>query len=140
MKIMICGSMTFAKEMMDAKKKLEGLGHSIFVPSDIESHIKEPSLIDNLEKNSKHAIEKDVLRNCFNLIARSDGILVLNYPKNKIDGYVGASSLMEIGLAYYLGKKIFFLNPIPSSRETRWAHEIKIIQPAVINGDIELIR
>ena len=137
---MICGSMTFAKEMMDAKKKLEGLVHSIFVPSDIESHIKEPSLIDNLEKNSKHAIEKDVLRNCFNLIARSDGILVLNYPKNKIDGYVGASSLMEIGLAYYLGKKIFFLNPISSSRGARWAHEIKIIQPAVINGDIELIR
>ena len=140
MKIMICGSMTFAREMMDAKRKLEGLGHSVFVPSDIESHLKDSSLIDNLEENYNHTIEKDVLRNCFNLIAKSDAILVLNYPKNKIKGYVGTSSLMEIGLAYYLGKKIFLLNPVPSSREARWAHELKIIQPVILNGELERIK
>lgn len=64
MKIMICGSMTFAKEMMDTKRKLEDLGHSVFVPSDIESHVKDPDLIDNLEENYKHTIKKDVLRQC----------------------------------------------------------------------------
>ncbi|MFH1183003.1 MAG: hypothetical protein V1690_01940 [Candidatus Moraniibacteriota bacterium] len=29
MKIMICGSMTFAKEMLEAKKKLEKMGHEV---------------------------------------------------------------------------------------------------------------
>lgn len=140
MKIMICGSMTFAKEMINVKRKLEDLGYSAFVPSDIESHVKEPALIDNLEVNYRHVIEEDVLRNCFSLIAKSDSILVLNYPKNKINGYVGTSSLMEIGLAYYLRKKIFILNPVPKPRDARWAHELKIIQPVIINGDLKLIR
>ena len=140
MRIMICGSMTFAKEMIDAKRKLEELGHSVFVPSDIESHVKDPALIDNLEQNYKHTIEKDVLRQCFNLIAKSNAILVLNYPKNKINGYVGTSALVEVGLAYYLGKKIFLLNPVPSSRSARWAHELKIIQPVILNEELERIK
>lgn len=76
----------------------------------------------------------------FNLIVKSDAILVLNYSKNKIDGYVGTSSLMEIGLAYYLGKKIFLLNPIPSSKKVRWAHELEIIQPVILNRDLKRIK
>lgn len=140
MKIMICGSMTFAKEMMDVKRKLEDLGHSVFVPSDIEFHVKDPFLIDNLEENYKHTIKRDVLRNCFNLISKSDAVLILNYPKNKSNGYVGTSSLMEIGLAYYLRKKIFLLNPVPSSREARWSHELKIIRPSIISGNLKKIK
>lgn len=140
MKIMICGSMTFAKEMIDTKRKLEDLGHTVFVPSDTESHLEDPSLIDNLEENYKHTIKKDVLRKCFDLITKSDAVLVLNYIKNGIEGYVDTSSLMEIGLAYYLGKKIFLLNFIPKAKDARWAHELKIIQPVIINGDLELIR
>lgn len=140
MKIMICGSMSFAKEMLKAKQKLEEAGYEVNVPSDIESHIKNPKLIDDLESNYKHALERSVMKKCFDLIAKSDAILVLNYSKNGIDGYIGTSSLMEIGLAYYLGKKIFLLNPIPSAKEARWAHELKVIQPVIINGDFELIR
>jgi len=137
---MICGSMTFAEEMMDVKSKLEKLGHIVDVPSDIESHLEDPSLIDNLEENYKHTIEKDILRQCFNLIARSDAILVLNYPKNNINGYVGTSALMEIGLAYYLQKRIFLLNPVPNPRDARWAHELAIIQPVILNEDLSKVQ
>lgn len=131
--------MTFAEQMIKTKKQLESLGHSVFVPSDIESHIKDPSLIDNLEENYRHTIEKDVLRSCFSLIAKSDAILVLNYPKNEINGYVGISALMEIGLAYYFRKKIFLLNKIPKAKEARWAHELKIIQPIILEGNLNKI-
>ena len=140
MKIMICGSMTFAKEMMDTKRKLENLGHSVFLPSDIESHLKDPFLTDNLDENYKHTIDKDVLRQCFNLIAQSEAILVLNYAKNGIKGYVGTSSLMEIGLAYYLDKKIFLLNSIPRPKDARWAHEIETIRPVILNRDLKKIK
>lgn len=132
--------MTFAEKMSKTKRQLESLGHSVFVPSDIESHIKDPSLIDDLQENYKHTIKKDVLRNCFNLIAKSDAILVLNYPKNKINGYVGTSALMEIGLGYYLGKKTFLLHPVPEAHKARWAHELKIINPKIINGDLTKIQ
>lgn len=140
MKIMICGSMSFANEMVDVKQKLEALGHVASVPEDIKSHIKNPRLIDDFDSNYKHALEKNIMKKCFDLIAKNDAIIALNYPKNGIKGYVGTSSLMEIGLAYYLKKKIFLLNPIPNSREARWAHELAIIQPVIIKGDLSKIQ
>jgi hypothetical protein len=80
------------------------------------------------------------MRKCFREIEESDAILVLNYPKNGIQGYIGTASLMEIGLAYHLGKKIFLLNPLPHSSEQRWAHEVRIIQPTILNGDFTKIK
>ena len=127
--------MTFAKEMMGVKSKLEKLGYLISFPEDIEFHINNPDLIDDLASNYKHATEKNIMKKCFDLIAMSDGILVLNYAKNGIKGYVGTSSLMEIGLAYYLGKKIFLLNPLPDSSNYRWVHEVEIMQPVILNGN-----
>lgn len=140
MKIMICGSMTFAKEMIKTKKKLEQLGHLVLVPLDLQSHIGNPSLVDDLESNYKHAVKTDIMRKCFGLVEESDAILVLNYPKNGIAGYIGTSSLMEIGLAYYLGKKIFILDAIPNVKQARWGHEISIMQPIILNGRLEGIR
>lgn len=139
MKVMICGSMTFAKEMVDMKGKLEALGHAALVPLDVNSHVKNSKLVDDLDSNLKHAIEKNIMKRCFDLVAESDAILVLNYLKNGIKGYVGTSTLMEIGLAYYLGKKIFLLNTIPKSKEARWVHELEVMQPIIINGDLKKI-
>jgi len=79
MKIMICGSMTFAKEMMDTKRKLEALGYVVLAPLDVESHIENPKLVDDLDLNYKHAVEKNIMKKCFDLIAESDAILILNY-------------------------------------------------------------
>lgn len=140
MRIMIIGSMTFAKEMMDVKQKLEDLGYKVDVPVGIEAHLENPNLIDDLDSDLKHSQEKNVLKACFDLIAANDAVLVLNHPKNNIDGYIGTSVLMEIGIAYYLGKKIFILNPIPKSQDARWAHEVMIMHPTVVNGDLSRIK
>ena len=140
MKIMICGSMTFSKEMMEAKKSLEKMGHSVSVPCNIELHLEDSGFVDNLEHNLNHCVENNTIKRCFDLLAESDAVLFLNYPKNGIDGYMGTSSLMEIGIAYHLGKKIFLMNNIPHFNEHRWAHEIKIIQPTILNGDLSRIQ
>lgn len=139
MKITICGSMTFAKEMIEAKKKLEEIGHKAEVPPDTLQMINGECDIDELETNYEHCIKNDIIRAHFKLIEDSDAILILNYDKNGIKGYVGTSSLMEIGLAYYLGKKIFLLYPTPHHSEQRWAHEIRIMQPLILNGNLDLI-
>lgn len=136
MKIQICGSMTFAKEMKKTRKKLEELGHTVTVPTNTEEHISDPTFQNNLSLNLLEGRKNDVLKKNFDLIALSDAILVLNYSKNSIDGYVGTSTLMEIGLAYYLGKKVFLFNKIPHYNDVRWAHELEIIQPVIINQDL----
>jgi len=44
MKITICGSMAFAKEMIDYKNKLESMGHFVIIPSSTEACIENPEL------------------------------------------------------------------------------------------------
>lgn len=139
MKIMICGSMTFAKEMLEIKKKLEEIGHAAEIPTDTLEMKEGKYNNDDLEADYRHCIEKDIIRTHFNMIEKNDAILVLNYEKNGTKGYVGAASLMEIGLAYYLKKKIFLLYPLPHHSQQRCAHEIKIMQPFILNGNLDLL-
>jgi hypothetical protein len=139
MKIQICGSMSFAKEMKKIQEKLMKQGHSVLVPQDTELHLSNPSFIDNLSENLEHCISENVLKVGFDLIAKADAILVLNFPKNGIKGYIGTSTLMELGVAHFLGKKIFILNDVPDFNKVRWAHEVTMMQPVFLKGDLAKI-
>lgn len=140
MKIFICGSMHFAKEMLEAKKELAELGHEARAPEDAQLFAENSRLTtDNHEENYKYCLETDIMRKCFDEIAKSEAVLLLNYPKNGRDGYIGASGLMETALAYYLKKKIFLLYPPPPVENTKYSHEILIMQPIVLNGDLAKI-
>lgn len=137
---MISGSMAFAKDMIKVKKELEEKGHTVFVPHDIEIHVENPHFVDDLAGNLSHVRETDIMRRCFDLIAQSDAVLVLNLDRKGIKGYIGASTLMELGLAYYLKKKLFLYQDIPHWDEVRWAHEISIMQPTIVKGDINKVK
>lgn len=139
MKIMVVGSMTFAKEMLKTKEELEKLGYYAEIPFDGEHHMRDEGAIDDLERNFRYCVENDVVRKGFEQVADADAVLVLNYPKNGIVGYIGTSALMEMAIAYWLKKKVFLLYEPPSDREHRWAHEVKIMQPAILYGDLSKI-
>ncbi len=139
MRIAICGSMAFAREMLETKRKLESMGHIVSVPCDTDIILAGKHDMSDHEANYRHCIENDVVMKCFKGIEKSDAILVLNHKKRGIDGYVGANTLIEIGLAYYLGKKIFLLNKPPSEDEAPHSHEIRVMQPVVIDGDLKKI-
>lgn len=137
---MICGSMTFAKEMIEAKNDLERMGNDVIIPSDATEIANGDHNHDDLEADYRHCVENDILRQHFNFIEKSDAVVVLNYPKNGIEGYIGAASLMEIGLAYHLKKKLFLLYPLPHHSYHRWAHEVRIIRPVILNGNLNEIK
>jgi hypothetical protein len=78
------------------------------------------------------------MREFFNEIAKHEATLFLNYEKKWIPGYIGASVLMEIGISYFLGKKIFLMKEID---KTQWyALEVLITEPTILNGDLSLIQ
>lgn len=136
MKIMIIGSMSFAREMLDAQAALTALGHTVDVPCDADVQASTEQFFDNLDVDRKFCIETDIMRKCFKLVEDADAVLALNHDKNGVTGYLGTSALMELGLAHYLKKKIYLLKDVPSPDEHRWAHEVLIFQPTVINGDL----
>lgn len=132
MKVAICGSMSFAKEMLEIKIKLEEKNHIVVVPTNVDQYVSGTINIENkLEK-----IELDLIRAYFRAIKKTDAILVINKDKNGIENYVGGNSLIEIAFAHVLNKKIFLLNPVP---RIGYSDEIEAMKPIVINGDLDKI-
>jgi len=62
----------------------------------------------------------------------------LNYDKRGIKNYIGGNTLMEIGFAHVLNKKIFLLNPIPEI--PFYKSEIEAVRPVILNGDLSKVK
>ena len=140
MKIMIIGSMKFASEMVETRKKLNKLGHKALTPVGTKPHLLDKKFVDDLDRNLRYVLSQDIMRKNFKRVEECEAILVLNHKRNEIDGYIGISALMEMGLAHHLRKKIFLLYDTPHFNKVRWAHEVAIISPKILNGDLTKIK
>jgi len=137
MTITICGSMEFHHQMRAVRTALEKQGYTVLVPKDIELMDKHHYVVpDSVEEKITHKIEYDFIREHFRKIEKSDAILVLNYEKNDVPNYIGGNTFLEMGLAFWLGKPIFLLNPIP---DMEYKTEMHAMQPIILNGDLSLI-
>jgi len=147
MKITICGSITFYDKMLSIKTKLENLGHEVDLPP-TKTKDENGNIISIKEFMVKRKTETDntswvwdrkeeAIRLHFEKIEWADVVLILNYDKKDVPNYIGANTLIEMGLAFYLNKKIFLLNPIP---EVDYKEEVLAMKPIVIDGDLNKIR
>ena len=146
MKITICGSIAFYNEMLDVKEKLEQLGHQVKLPpfevKDDNGNmipVKEYYSIRKAETDDTSWIwdrKEEAMRLHFQKVEWSDPVLILNHDKNGVSNYVGANTLLELGLAFHLNKKLFLLNNIP---DIGCKEEILGMKPSVINNDLTKI-
>lgn len=137
MKIAICTSMVFTEKMLKIKKKLEKLGHKVFISGFADSYVgKKEEEIEKLKLHHKFA--KDAIREFWEKIKKSNAVLVLNYDRKGIKNYIGGNTLMEIGFAHVLNKRIYLMNPIPEIEF--YKSEIQAVKPIVINGDFSRIK
>lgn len=150
MKITICGSMVFNKEMEASRDRLESLGHKVKVPEvalEVPEGFKggrKPYFGQHIEENggieafpAGHKIwdlKESAIKDHYDKIDWADAILVINYDKRGIKGYIGGNTLMEIGVAFYSKKPIYILNPISS--ELSYKQEILGMKPLILNGDL----
>jgi len=137
----------FQNEILSVKGKLEKLGHEVkiwplklkdgngnLIP--VEEYYKIRKAAANDEKWVWDRKAEAVLEH-FDKVAWSDAILVANYDKNNIKGYIGGNTLMEMGLAFYLKKMIYLLNEIP---ELSYKEEILGVKPIILMGDLTKIK
>ena len=130
--ISLCGSMMFAKEMLQIKKKLEAMNLIVNLQEDAEDFTNGKKT----NENKWQKIELDPFKTYFNVIKDSDSILVINIAKNKIRNYIGANTLIEMAFAHILDKKIFLLNPIPT---LSYSDEIFAMKPVILNSQLNSI-
>lgn len=129
--------MEFHAQMRSIQKILQAKGHTVFVPKSIElmdtiGYVH--PMIDEAKVAAK--IQHDFIKEHFRKIEKSDAILVLNFDKKGIRNYIGGNTFLEIGLSFWLGKKVFLLNPVP---EMEYKTELLAMQPLVLNGQLDLV-
>ncbi|MBZ9572370.1 hypothetical protein KJA15_03505 [Patescibacteria group bacterium] len=143
MKIAICVSLDFTNQIRDIANNLTEQGHEVILPQTVEMILNGEVAFEQIMKEkengeiSKRAIKQNSLKYYFERIKGVDAILVLNFEKNGIRGYIGGNVFLEMGFAYVFGKKIFLLNEIP---DMLYEDEIKAMQPIILNGDLAKIR
>jgi len=137
MKIAICGSMTFSKEMVKIADKLIQNNHEIVLPRYTEKYAGMILISEISHESIKNRISHDLIRDYFNKIKNSDAVLIINLDKNGIRNYIGGNSFLEMGFAHVLNKSVFLLNDIP---DMPYNDEIKIMQPVILNNDLNRIK
>lgn len=133
-KIMIGGSMSFAKDMSKTKKILEKMGYEVYVPLDTYHVIDDP----DKKIDVKFLKELGVGRGDAELVAKADAFVILNYPKHGIDGYIGPGAYRDLSVAWWLKKKIFFLFPY-DEKQNNHKYEMLGFEPTILNGKIKNI-
>jgi len=153
MKITVCGSIAFYEEMEKIKTALEEKGHEVFIPllsneAPAEmgggkkiyfgKYIEDNGGIDAFPPSHElWNLKEKAIRDHYDKIEWCDAVFISNHEKRGIEGYIGGNTLIEIGVAFFLKKPIYILNPISS--ELSYKQEIYAMKPILLNGNIDLI-
>lgn len=126
--VVISGSIAFQDKWQNLQ--------DYFGQNNLTTHLPEPDTVDWLALNELEFRDKKyaAMQQHFAKIALARVLLVTNYDKKGIAGYIGANTLMESGVASFLGKPIYLLNDIPvqDSRD-----EIIGLKPIVLHNNLE---
>lgn len=145
MNITLCGSIAFIQNMLQAKQVLEAAGHTVQMPP---THIvaEDGSQMPVLDYYAmRKAAEPDntwvwqtkatAMRNHFKKVEWCDAVLVVNEDKNGIPNYIGPNTLLELGLAFHLHKKIYLLHNLPKQDFTEELLGMNIVE---LKGSLEV--
>ena len=110
------------------------MGHKAIVPKSLKlithhGFTKPRTVSERLKAEAEH----DFIREHFRIIEKVDAVLVVNETKHKVKGYIGGNTFLEMGIAFYLGKKIYLLYTIP---KMEYELELHAMRPVVLNGDL----
>lgn len=140
--ITICCSSSFYKQALEIEKELKTLGFKVKIPKTANVMKKtnnfDVSFYKTWYKDKKnYKLKTEFIKSHFRKILKSDAVLVLNYIKNGIDGYIGGNTLMEMTIAFHFKKPIYILNQIPEGLNIK--EEIYGVFPIFINSDLTKI-
>jgi len=137
--IFLCASMNFYKELVEVGEKLEKKGWEVELPVSAKLMKKQNDFeVSHFKGTFSYQQKGEFIQANFKNIAKGNAILVINGEKNGIQGYIGANVLMEIGLSFYLGKKIYIWNPIDESASHK--EELLAFGVIFVNKDLSKIQ
>jgi len=128
--VALCGSMKFIEQMKRLATDLQVLDISSYFPKE-----EEKELIRGDRGDEGYANEKgDYIHTHLVKIRHCEKVLVANFDKNGVRGYVGPNSLIELAFGYALDKKLYLLYP---PGEQSCSSEILGLKPTILEGNLE---
>lgn len=137
MKIGVAGSMQYTEKMIDIYDQLKALGHEVFMSKFGDQYVGKTD--DKKEAlKLKHKYNFDAIREFWEPMKKTDGLVVANYDKQGIKNYIGGNTFLEMGFAHVLNIPIYLMNPIP--KMPYYETEIIAMKPIVLHGDLKKIK
>jgi|SRR3989344_3649592 len=137
MKIILCGSISAAEEILAVRDKLLKVGHEVEIPEGVKRiELRQRTGVSEAEKASDK-IKYDLIRGYYEKMKAYDTALIVNVEKKGIKGYIGGNTFIEMAFAHVLNKKLFCLNELP---DLSYASEILAMQPVILNGDLSKLK
>ena len=137
MKIIICGSIKAANEIIKVKNDLEKKGHIVEIPEGVKHEELRAKETDTYEERAETKIKHNLIRGYYEKMKDYDVVLIVNPKLKGIKGYIGGNTLIEMAFGLILNKKIYCLYPVP---EMSYTSEILAMQPIILNGDVLKIK
>lgn len=136
--IFLCASMNFYQELVRIEGVLTQMGWTVYIPQSAKvMKDKQDYDVSHVKGVLSYEERSRLIRRNFDEIRDSDAILVINNEKNGVPAYIGPNVLMEIGLAFHFGKKIFIWNDVPESAP--YKEELNCFGVEYVNRDLEKI-
>ena len=141
MKIFIIASTQFYPRVAGVIKVLQDMGHEVTPPIGYGDPVGDPGVEAELAEHSTEeeyaAWKASLMRQGLGAVEVSDAVLALNFDKADKENHIGGSVFAEMITAFYLRKKIFLYNSIPSNM---LRDEIRGLSPIILDGDLSLVR
>ncbi len=135
-KVILCGSISAADEIIHVQKKLLKMNFEVEIPEGVKNEFLRGRTTISTSEKAEDKIKHDLIRGYYEKMKLYDIVLVVNIEKKGIPGYVGGNTLIEMAFAHFLNKKLYVLHPIP---DLPYTSEILATQPYVLNGNLALI-
>lgn len=139
--------MIFLDRMNNIKIKLESFGHSVVAPTLTEKEIEtgadtfmdyvnaEGGVEKVLPDNDIWKIKERGMMDYKKIMDNTDVLLVCNFDKGEKKNRIGDNTFMEMGYAFFIGKKICVLQGPPYGDDK--IEEVLGMRPAFLYGDLE---
>lgn len=141
--IAVCSSASFYEKLFPIEKVLKKFGYKVILPKIAHKMKKNKNFNVDFYKTwyknpNDYNKKQSLMNNHFRKIIKSDAILVANFDKRGIKGYIGGNTLMEITIAYHYKKPIFILNEI--EKKSPIEEEVFGVNSVFIKGDLNFFK
>ena len=140
--ITICSSADFYRQAVDIQKQLQKHGYKVIVPHTAEKMKKSGDFDAShyrtwLKDNQDYHKKTWLMREHFKEVENGDIMLVINNEKHGQTNYIGGNVLMEMALAFHLGKPIYIYNDIPD--KSPFLEEIIAMEAIPLHGELSVM-